>query len=153
LKWISLITPSATACIGPGTLCTQGLARTLTGSVIFRLFQQRSICADIAVVLLLSPLQTLVLAQCMGLIDTDSNFQNRFVASIVIFVANIPNLVQNILSSYSQVSTEPSFMISCPLGDLMVMRRTKMIPAHSFAINLPLRMPPENLVLGMSRSL
>jgi len=31
---------SATACIGPGTLCTQGLTWTLTGPVIFRLFQQ-----------------------------------------------------------------------------------------------------------------
>jgi len=29
-----------TCCIGPGTLCTQGLTRTLTCSVIFRLFQQ-----------------------------------------------------------------------------------------------------------------
>jgi len=40
MKWISLITLSATACIGPGTLCTQGLTRTLIGPVIFRLFQQ-----------------------------------------------------------------------------------------------------------------
>jgi len=31
---------SATACVGPGTHCTQGLTWTLTCSVIFRLFQQ-----------------------------------------------------------------------------------------------------------------
>jgi len=30
---------SATSCIGPGTLCTQGLTRMLTCSVIFQLFQ------------------------------------------------------------------------------------------------------------------
>jgi len=35
---------SATACIGPGTLCTQGLTRMLTGSLIFRLVQQIPIC-------------------------------------------------------------------------------------------------------------
>jgi len=32
---------SSTACVGPGTLCTQGLTRSLTCSVIFRLFQQQ----------------------------------------------------------------------------------------------------------------
>jgi len=42
------------------------------------------------------------------------------------------------------------FMISCPLGDLMVMRRTKMIPPCSFAINLPLRMPPENVTVTLT---
>jgi len=31
---------STTACIGPGTYCTRALTRTLTGSVIFCLFQQ-----------------------------------------------------------------------------------------------------------------
>jgi len=31
---------SVAACVGPGTLCTQGLTRTLTGSMIFRLVQQ-----------------------------------------------------------------------------------------------------------------
>jgi len=41
LTAVKLLTSlSATACIGPGTLCTQGLTRTLTCSVIFRLFQQ-----------------------------------------------------------------------------------------------------------------
>ena len=38
---------SVAACIGPGTLCAQGLARTLTGSVTFRLFQhgpQKPLC-------------------------------------------------------------------------------------------------------------
>jgi len=36
LTAVKLLTSlSATGCIGPGTLCTQGLARTLTCSVIF----------------------------------------------------------------------------------------------------------------------
>ena len=32
---------SVAACIGPGALCTQGLTRTLTGSVMFRLVQHQ----------------------------------------------------------------------------------------------------------------
>jgi len=40
LTAVKLLTSlSATACIGPGTLCTQCLTRTLTGPVTFRLFQ------------------------------------------------------------------------------------------------------------------
>ena len=31
---------SATACVGPGAHCAQGLTRTLTGSVMFRLVQE-----------------------------------------------------------------------------------------------------------------
>jgi len=41
LTAVKLLTSlSATACIGPGALCAQGLTRSLTCSVIFRLFQQ-----------------------------------------------------------------------------------------------------------------
>ena len=41
LTAVKLLTSlSATACVGPGTLCAQGLAPTLTGPVMFRLFQQ-----------------------------------------------------------------------------------------------------------------
>jgi len=41
LTAVKLLTSlSATACIGPGPLCTQGLTRSLTCSGIFRLFQQ-----------------------------------------------------------------------------------------------------------------
>jgi len=40
--WISL---SVAACIGPGTLCAQGLTRTLTGSVTFRLFQHTPVAS------------------------------------------------------------------------------------------------------------
>jgi len=36
---------SVAACIGPGTLCAQGLARTLTGSVTFRLVQHTPVAS------------------------------------------------------------------------------------------------------------
>jgi len=39
---------SATACVGPGALCTQGLTRTLTGSVIFQLVQQLQSAVEMA---------------------------------------------------------------------------------------------------------
>jgi len=43
------------------------------------------------------------------------------------------------------------FSICCPLSDQIVRNSTSNIPAYSFAINLPLRMPPDNFVLGKDR--
>ena len=64
---------NATCCIGPGTLCTQGLTRTLTCSVIFRLFQH------------VGPINSLRASACV--VTMKSSLKgNQFVSSVIGFV-------------------------------------------------------------------